>query len=68
MTLFSGFFKKILFFTVCLLILGELELKSENKKVIPEQSMHDLMAWVIEPAADTIWNSSGSVVSPNGIP
>ena len=62
MTLFSGFFKKILFFTACLLIFGELELKSENKKVIQGQSMHDLMAWVIERAADNIWDSSGSVV------
>ena len=66
MTLFSGFFKKILFFTVCLILFGELELKSENKKVIQEQSMHDLMAWVIEPAADNIWDSSGSVVTLEG--
>ena len=66
MTLFSGFFKKTLFCAACLLMFAALELKSENKKVIQELSTHDLMAWVIDPAADTIWDSSGSVVTLQG--
>ncbi len=54
--------------TACLLALGCAEaVEEQSASYEPHLEMHDFMGWVLDPLADVIWSSAGTITTMEGV-